>query len=233
MRLFSSTVRWILPADFSSAILRSCGSFRGWGDDSWWGCFVAPLGSTAGALALKDRFRETFFSPLCCHRRLGRPGSHHTTSAQSVRTDLPLAGPLVLLSQHFFQTKHVLHRFFPFWSCWGFKGLSQEKKKVFSVFCLHPLLTMCCRSGTTCHSLIQNVFMVVFQTIHALIVLSFWSGLLFWRSPTARSMQAWRWMLSDTLAYTLAEGALWQLPELGVFQHRGQSRKVPHWFAFP
>lgn len=46
-------------------------------------CIVAPLGTTAAALALKDRFQETsqtFFSLLCCDRHLGQPRSHHISS---------------------------------------------------------------------------------------------------------------------------------------------------------
>lgn len=135
-------------------------------------CIVAPLGTTAAALALKDRFQETsqtFFSLLCCYRHLGQPRSHHISSKCESRPSslwTPGATSTTLLSDQTRPSSGSSFSFF-FLSCWGFKGFGQKKRKVFSsFFCLYPLLTLCCSGGTMCHSLIQNV-MVVFQTIHA------------------------------------------------------------------
>lgn len=190
-------------------------------------CIVAPLGTTAAALALKDRFQETsqtFFSLLCCYRHLGQPRSHHISSKCESRPSslwTPGATSTTLPSD---QTRPSSGSSF-FYHRVGASKASVKKKKVFSpFFCLYPLLTLCCRGGTMCRSLIQKVVMVIFQTIHAKILYKYF-GVVILRSPTARSTKMWRWLLSDTLVCTLGEGALWQLPELGVFQHQGQATK--------
>lgn len=191
-------------------------------------CIVAPLGTTAAALALKDRFQETsqtFFSLLCCRRPLGQPRSHHISSKCESRPSsfwTPGATSTTLLSD---QIRPSSGSSFC-WSCWGFKGFSQGKKKCFlpSFVCIHSWL--CAAEVEQCvphwSRMLLWLSSKLFMPKHFIIL----EGCgFYYRSPTARGTQMSRWMLSDTLVCTLGEGALWQLPELGVFQHQGQATK--------
>lgn len=184
-------------------------------------CIVAPLGTAAAALALKDRFQQasqTFFSLLCCNRHLGQPRSHHISSKCESRPSslwTPGATSKTLLSD---QTRpSSSSSFFVI-----VLELQRLKKSVFFLLFFASVPDFLLQWWNNVN---QNVDMFDFQTINAKI-LHFCGGVrLLWGFPTSISPQMWRWMLSDTLLCSLGEGALWQLPEWGVFQHQGRATK--------
>lgn len=109
-------------------------------------CIVAPLGTTAAALALKDRFQETsqtFFSLLCCYRHLGQPRSHHISSKCESRPSslwTPGATSTTLLSD---QTRPSSgSSFFFFYHVGASKASVKKKEKCFlpSFVCIHSWL---------------------------------------------------------------------------------------------
>lgn len=130
MRLFSSTVRWVLPADFPSAILSDVVpvgvqemTAGGW-------CIVAPLGSTAAALALKDRFQEMFFSLFRCHRHLGQPRSHHISSKCETRPSSRWTPGATFTTLPSDQTRPSSGSSFFFFDHVGASKVSVKKKKI-------------------------------------------------------------------------------------------------------
>lgn len=197
---------------------------------SW--CIVAPLGTTAAALALKDRFQETsqtFFSLLCCHRHLGQPRSHHISSKCESRPSslwTPGDTSTTLLSD---QTRPSSGSFF-----FG-ASKARVKKKVFSsFFCQYLLLTLCCRGGTIslidpeCCSgfcfqtyLCQNTWFI------------FWRGVVILRVPDCLKYTDEKVNVEWHISMHFRRGCTVAALGIGGFPASGPSHKVPHWFAFP